>query len=150
VAEPRGSVQSRALRGEAISKRDVFPDRGLDTTLEDGAGFPDDSGLLMIGNTQELLDACKKAAEDARPPILAIYTKRQGQLTPLTVAYACIEVHWLSRQVDTLIATAQGRVCWATRWAPGRSTWSGGTAAQPTSLPPSGVSRTRFPISSDG
>jgi hypothetical protein len=92
------------ILGEAISMRDFFPDRGLDTTLEDGASFPDNSVLLMIGNTQELVDACKKAAEDARPPILAIYTKRQGQLTPLTVAYACIEVHWLSRQVDILIA----------------------------------------------
>lgn len=89
---PRGSLL------EPISMRDFFPDRGLGINLEDGASFPDDSVLVMIGNTQELEDACKEA-EAAR--ILAIYTKTQQKLGLL---YARIEVHRLSGQVDTLIA----------------------------------------------
>jgi hypothetical protein len=89
---PAGSL------GETISMREFFPDRGLDIDLEDGASFPDDSVLLMIGNTKELEDACKEA-ETAR--ILAIYTKTQQKLGLL---YARVKVHWLSGQEDTLIA----------------------------------------------
>jgi hypothetical protein len=107
LAEAFNRVGSRGVavgsRGVAISMRDFFPTWGLDTTLEGGASFPDDSVLLMIGNTEELVRACKEAEEEAR--ILAIYTKTQSALTLL---YARIDVSWT--QTDTLIAIgpAQG------------------------------------------
>src|SRR5215831_6224153 len=92
------AFKDKGSTDEAISMRDFFPDRAA-VTLNDGASFPDDSALLMIGNTQELLDACKEA-EDAH--ILAIYTKTRR---PLTLLYARIKVS--SFQTDTLIAIGQ-------------------------------------------
>jgi hypothetical protein len=124
--------------GEPISMRDFFPTWRLDTTLEDGASFPDNSVLLMIGNTEELVRACKEAEETR---ILAIYTKTRSALTLL---YARIKVHWLSGQVDTLIAIgpAQGLLLSASRdWREYR--WQGAPPThvttpdgEPSRLPP--------------
>ena len=94
------AFKEKGSLGEAISMRDFFPGRGPDVTLDDGASFPDTSVLLMIGNTKELVEACKKVEEDAR--ILAIYTKPRRALTLL---YARIDVSLM--QDDTLIAIGQ-------------------------------------------
>jgi hypothetical protein len=58
--------------------------------------FPDDAVLLMIGNTQELLDACEEASDAG---ILMIGTSNDRSLTLL---FARIQVSLI--QTDTLIA----------------------------------------------
>jgi hypothetical protein len=133
------AFKSSGSAGEAISMQDFFPTWGLNTTLEDGASFPDDSVLLMIGNTDELVRACKEAEEDAH--ILAIYTKTHSALTLL---YARIKVSRLSGQVDTLIAIgpAQGLLLSASRdwreyrWQGPPPTFVATPDGEPSGLPP--------------
>jgi len=59
----------------------------------------DDSVLLMIGQTEELVNGCK-AAHDTEPRIVFI----QSEFSSLQLRYARIQVHAVSRQTDTLIA----------------------------------------------
>jgi hypothetical protein len=78
---------------------EALKDRGSpDPEDDERYSFPDDSVLLMIGQTQELVDACKAAVDSG---IGWIQTSSQSSLA---LRYARIEVHWLSGQTDTLIA----------------------------------------------
>jgi hypothetical protein len=59
----------------------------------------DDSVLLMIGQTEELVKECK-VAHDTEPRIVFI----QSEFSSLQLRYARIQVHAASKQTDTLIA----------------------------------------------
>jgi hypothetical protein len=85
-------------RTDVGGPKDVFVERPDEKTLAQCYTFPEDTVLLMIGNTKELEDACKEAVA---ADILALVTATQKKLQ---LFYARIEVHLLSRQVDTLIA----------------------------------------------
>jgi hypothetical protein len=73
-------------------------DRGLSRADDERYTFPDDSFLLMIGNTKELEDACKDAYNAG---IRRIETQSRRELG---LRYVRMEVSWLSGQIDTLIA----------------------------------------------
>ena len=71
------------------------PPSSADTTYV----LSDDSVLLMIGQTEELVKECK-VAHDTEPRIVFI----QSEFSSLQLRYARIQVHAVSKQTDTLIA----------------------------------------------
>jgi hypothetical protein len=83
-------------RRDVEGPKDVFVQRPAEETLAQCYTFPDDTVLLMIGNTQELVDACNEAVA---ANILAFVTAAQKELQ---LFYARIAVS--SFQTDTLIA----------------------------------------------
>jgi hypothetical protein len=94
----RSLAEALAARKDVGGPKDVVVEAPDEKTLAQCYTFPDDAVLLMIGSTQELEDACKEAIAAG---ILALVTATQQKLQ---LYYARIEVHWLSGQVDTLIA----------------------------------------------
>ena len=83
-------------RRDVEGPKDVFVERPDKKTLATCYTFPDDTVLLMIGNTQELVDACNEAVA---ANILAFVTAAEKKLQAF---YARIAVS--SFQTDTLIA----------------------------------------------
>jgi hypothetical protein len=84
--------------------------------------FPDDSFLLMIGNTKELEDACRDAYNAG---IRRIETQSRRKLG---LGYVRMEVFWVSGQIDTLIALgAKGRLpdSSAEGWREHKRPWGG-------------------------
>jgi hypothetical protein len=94
-------AEALTARKDVGGPKDVVVERPDEKTLAQCYTFPDNAVLLMIGNTEELEDACKKAVA---ADILALATATQQKLQ---LYYARIKVHWLSGQVDTLIAVGR-------------------------------------------
>ncbi|SRR6266480_1359801 len=63
--------------------------------------LPKDCVLLMIGQTEELVQGCKVAQEDEEDRSIDFI---RAEYYRLHLQYARIQVHWISRQTDTLIA----------------------------------------------
>jgi hypothetical protein len=63
--------------------------------------LPNDCVLLMIGQTEELVRACKVADEDDEDRDISFI---RAESYRLHLRYARIQVHPISRQTDTLIA----------------------------------------------
>ena len=83
------------VHGEKTSAGDEPPPSSAGTTYV----LSDDSVLLIIGQTEELVKECQ-VAHDTEPRIVFI----QSEFSSLQLRYARIQVHAVSKQTDTLIA----------------------------------------------
>jgi hypothetical protein len=83
------------VHGEKTGAGEEPPPSSAGTTYV----LSDDSVLLMIGQTEELVKECK-AAHDTEPRIVFI----QSEFSSLQLRYVRIQVHAVSKQTDTLIA----------------------------------------------
>jgi hypothetical protein len=149
----RSLAEALAARKDVGGPKDVVVEAPDEKTLAQCYTFPDDAVLLMIGSTQELEDACKEAIAAG---ILALVTAthRSCSCTTRASRYIGFPARW-TRSSPSAGCTI--RCCRrGPRKTPGSSTRAGRTpraftASQPMSLPPTtGVSRARFPRSSDG
>jgi hypothetical protein len=90
----RRSRKRSSTRRDVEGRKDVFVERPGEEALGQCYAFPDDTVLLMIGNTQELVDACEVAIAAG---ILAFVTSTHKKLQ---LFYARSAVS--SFQTDTL------------------------------------------------